>query len=269
MNDGGCLALTVGEPGRRVELRDLQSVSEAVGGALRALAREMGRFAPSALRLEIVGARPGSLVLDIQAVIEDEASDAGDRLLETFAGDMDGIVHNRFRTDMSTTLLSRYRRLIQAPSGTTPVRIIYRNTVVQLDAATRSGAELALRHTVAPGVTVVGTIEVVNVHKRPLTLSLYTKLEPRDRILCQFRADDLPDVVRCLQDRTLVRIRGTGSYGPVGLHPLDIEMDGPPEPVDYQPRALAAFVGRYDLVPRGMRAEEYVAELRDRAYAEG
>lgn len=268
MSHEGYLALTVGQSGSRADLRELQCVSEAVSNALTALAREMGCFDPAALRLEIVGARPGSLVLDIQPVIEGEAPDAGDRLLETFAGDIDGIVQNRFRTDMSTTLLSRYRRLIQAPSETTPVLIAYRNTVVRLDAETRSGAEVALKYTVAPGVSVVGTIEVVNVHRRPVTLSLYTKLEPRDRIECQFRPEHLPAVAHCLQERALVRVTGTGRYGPVGLHPLDIEMDGPPEPLDYQPGALAAFVGRYDLVPRGMRAEEYVAELRDRVYEE-
>ena len=79
MNGARSLALTVGGPGRHADLRELQSVSKAVNSALRALADEMGSIKPAALRLEIVRARSGSLVLDIQPVIEDAAPGAGDR----------------------------------------------------------------------------------------------------------------------------------------------------------------------------------------------
>jgi len=259
------LRVLVGEAGKRADLGEVERMAQSLRHALNALASEQ-REARVSLRFEVVEASIGSLQLGVAPVDSDILADT---LFGQFIQDIIGLKEGRFRPTMSSETLAEYRDLFKAPSSKTPVTYVYRDSQAVIDERARAMLEEKIISTRAYNISIIGTIESVSVHQQPYTCSLYTKLEPKQRIRCQFSAPMLYAVADALKSKRMVEVIGDAEYGFVGLYPIRLIMTQPPQPVEPDMDFLRKAVRSLDIVPEGMSISDYLDRIRgDYAEAE-
>ena len=136
---------------------------------------------------------------------------------------------------------------------------------VLFDAQSKAAFESALRGKLDPEVSVVGTIESVNVHQRPYRFSLYTKLAPRDRVECRFPEEMLEAVTGMLRSQAVVEVTGEGQFAPAGFYPLRIDVNGPIRSLSFSADSLLGYVRNHSLVKTGETLESVIDANRARA----
>ncbi len=252
------LRVRIGEAGQHADVREVQEVLEHLRKVLTTLWSELGGE-PVRPRFEIVEASAGSLTLGVAPTT---ATETPPQILSQFAEDIRDLAHLRFRPTMSSELLSEYRDLIKSPNPDTPIDYGYGNQWVRIDAATREQFEEAVIRTTAYEVSLMGTIESINIHRKPYSCSLYTKLPPHQRVRCTFEESVLHEIADALRRQCLVEVKGSAVYGPVGIYPLQLHILETPKPVEPNIEYLRQAVHSMDIVPDGMSIVEYVDQLR-------
>ena len=252
------LRVRIGEAEQHPELREVQEVLEHLRKVLTTLWSELGGE-PVRPRFEIVEASAGSLTLGVAPTT---AMETPPQLLSQFAHDLTELTQSRFRATMSSELLSEYRDLIKSPNPDTPIDYGYGDQWVRIDAATREQFEEAVIRTTAYEVSLMGTIESINIHRKPYSCSLYTKLPPHQRVRCTFEESLLHEIADALRKQCLVEVKGSAVYGPVGIYPLQLHILEAPKPVEPNLDYLRQAVHSMDIVPDGMSIVEYVDQLR-------
>ena len=262
MRRSSTLEISLGVEGRYAELIELRELSYHVHQSLKALAKELTGLEDPSIRFEIVGAKLSSLTLEVDPILAEELPLDKENFLNTFTTDLKDISQDKFRMNMSSNVLNNYRSLIHSPSKKTPVRISFGNVDVNIDEKVRERFEATVRRTISSRTSVIGTIESINIHTRPYTFSLYTKLEPRDRIECRFEEKLLPEIAEVLKSRSLAEGTGDGHFGPVGLYPLRIILKDSPKRIRFDPEHLRTFIRKFELVPKGKSLQEYLSDIR-------
>lgn len=263
--DPSILSLRLGGEDRNATLAELNDVAGHLCSALLTLSRELASDQDLTPRFEVVDARMGSLALAVRPVFEAGTDIEPETVLQTFVSDLEGIRADKFRPGLSTEQVRRYRSLVRCPREGSSFLISHGGATVLIDEQSKKAFESALRGKLAVNVSVVGTIESVNVHKRPYRFSLYTKLTPKDRVECLFPDDMLEAVTLLLRDQALVEVTGEGRFAPAGFFPLRLEVQRPLTPLSFSADALLAYVQSRSLVPPGRTVEDVIDENRERA----
>lgn len=254
------LTITVGIRGEQVDLNDVSQLANHFCKAIRELAREITGQENPRVDTPVVQVASGSVALTVEPI---SSGRDGERLplAEQVFEDISGIVAQTPRPTMSVDLYRAYTEVIRAPRNKMTYSVWYAQRSIVVDEQIRQQVRERSEHVCVPHTAVVGTIESVNIHRKPYVFMLYTKVEPRQHIECRFRNDDfLSTVTDILKSRKMAEVRGTAYYAPVGIFPLRMEVEEEPQKLEYAPENLLNYVGRLRIVPEGMTVEEYLQQ---------
>jgi hypothetical protein len=249
--------------GVSVTLADVRRLAGRCHRALADLASHLAVGDDAAMRFDVTKANVGSLSLEVHAVAEAPDSPDPDAVLSTFTSDMAGISQGRFRPGLTAALLSTYERLAKDFTNANEIlEIRCGDQAVTVNAEYEVGLAAALKEKIATGIELTGYLDAVIAHRPPFAFYLYPKLEPNHRIDCRFPPALRSSVAELLKDRSLVRVVGTASFGPIGIYPIRMDIEDRPERIDWNPAALIALLGALPIVPKGESAEIFLAARR-------
>lgn len=172
--------------------------------------------------------------------------------------------NGQFRPTMSSQTLAEYRELFKAPSQTVPVYYVYGEQETVIDEFARRLLEEKIVRTRAYDVSFIGTIESINIHQRPYSCALFTKLAPPQRIPCVFEDALIAPIAEALRSRQIVEVVGDAEYGPVGIYPLKLTIKHPPKLALPNKEFLRQVIHSVDILPEGYTIVEYLDELRQK-----
>lgn len=251
------LRVRIGEAGRYPELQALERLAERLRKTLNALYEELAE-SDSRPTFEIVEASTGSLQLGLAPRERDVAA----VLFPQFMQDIRMLRYAQFRPTMVSQTLAEYRELFKAPALEVPVYYEYGEQVAVIDDTARALLEEKIVRTRAHNVSFMGTIESVNIHRRPCSCSLFTKLSPSQRIPCVFAEELLEAIAEALRSRRVVEVVGDAEYGPVGVYPLKLTITEAPRVVEPDNEFLRKVIHSMDILPEGYTVVAYLDELR-------
>lgn len=256
------LSINLGEEGQPVDLALLETLGEELRAAFRELWEEGGGQAHPRIRFTIVDAAKGSLRLRLKPEVEGEGGPATTAIAESLVQDIEAIGESRPRANMRANLFRHYRALIDIGKKAGRLAIEAGGQEVVLDQSNEVRYEAALKEERAAAVVLAGHIETLNIHRRPWTFGLYTKLD-RQRVECRFADDMLGGITALMEEKAMAEVVGEATFGPVGLTPRQIELSQPPKRLVFDPEALLSFHRSVNLARPGESASDVLARIRE------
>lgn len=245
------------------KLSHLKDIGSQLQKTLNAVARNLTDNKDAYVDGDITEAVIGSLSLTLQTSVPSFVNVDPDTVCGTFLRDILDVRSQRFRPDMTPTLLQQYKTLINTlKSSHVEVKYRYADLEILIDDNFRRGFESASKERQAYDIEIVGRIEALNIHVEPHQFKLYPKYPNAEGILCQFSSVLLDPIADVLKRKEIVRVTGTGHFSPVGLYPLRIQLTKVPEPLTFNAEKLRSSIRQMDLVPLGMTPDEYLQSNR-------
>lgn len=240
-------------------LGDLKSVIEELQGAMGELAANLARKEEAKVDFEIVGAEVGSLALTLKPVPDPALGLAAPMLLRTFTKDLADIHEQRFRDDLTGPLAERYRGLVRGIGRRKlSAEIVFEQMPILIEETFQRSFEAAFKERVSMDAEIVGHLDAVRAHYEPYVFFLYPKLSGFGKVECRFPASMLEQVRPLL--KSLVRVRGNATFGPVGLYPSRVEVSEAPSRATFSKKWLMDQVGTFSQ----LRPGESIDDLLDR-----
>jgi hypothetical protein len=259
----GSLNVRLRTPEKRVTLAQVWRLADRFQRALSELASQLAGDSDSQVVFEVTEAKVGSLDLAVRAVALAPVAPDPDTVLATFAEDLDWIRNQRFRPGMTAALLSTYQKLVRDfTTRQETIEISYRDQAVKIDKQYEVSLEVALKEKVASEIVIAGYLDAVLAHKPPFAFYLYPKLDQAHRIECRFPEALRAAVADVLKQRSVVRVSGTGYFGPIGIYPNRIDVDQAPERLAWNPEAFLALLGSLPIVPKGVSVADFLDRSR-------
>jgi hypothetical protein len=256
------LHVRLGTPDAPVELGMFEQFAEHLRGAFRELAREGGAEGKVQVRFDIRDAQKGSLVLALEPRLTGEGLITTEEIVDTLIDDINSLADDTPRPTIGTSLLQQYRALVSVAQKAGGLQVRYRQRETMIGPEQEVAFRAVLKEQPEAGATVVGTIEMVNIHARPWKFGLYTKLD-HERVECLFSEPMLDRVFQLMERKATVEVRGEAQYGPVGATPRTILLDAPPIALEFDPRALLAYRRSADFLRFGETEVEAVGRVRE------
>lgn len=255
--------LSLGSPGEPVDLLLLEQLAEALRGTFRELIRERTGDGKVQMSLRVRDASKGSINLVLEPEIAGMETAAVDQVTQSLIDDINDLGEGHPRSTMSSGLLNQYRGIvgIARKAGRLEVKA-GQNAQASINSGNLVSLEANLKEEPTPDTRVVGRIESVNIHRKPWTCGVYTKLD-QERVECRFDETMLDQVLALLESKAWAEIVGEGRYGPVGTTPRQVEMQEPPRALVFDPQALRAFRRSANIVRVGERTDEALLRIRE------
>lgn len=260
--DSGLFTVRLGRPDEPVDLSLLEQLAVRLRGAFREIVREQTGDGKAQIRLLVRDAKKGSIVLSVQPEMEGEGVPPVANVAHTLIEDINALGERSARPDMSANLLGHYREMVKIGERAGRLEIGYDGASSTLGPENQIAFEAAIREQPEAGVELVGTIETVNIHSRPWTFGIYTKLD-RQRVECRFSEGMLDVVLQLMDARSLVQVKGEGRFGPVGITPRAIELTEPPAALQFDPDALRSYRRSADIAREGESSSAAILRIRE------
>lgn len=257
------LHVRLGRPEVPVDLQLLEGLAEHLRAAFREILGE-GAQGKTRVQLLVRDVRHGSLCLAVEpSFIGDHPGDAG-AVSQTLIDDLNSLEQETARPTIGSNLLAHYKALVDIGMKAGGLELRYLGSIASVSEESGVAFQAVLRDQPEAGSCVAGWIEVVNIHHRPWTFSLYTKLD-RQRVECRFQEEDLECILDLMERKALVEAVGEGRYGPVGVTPRQVDLSEPPRALVSDPEALLSFRRSAEITHPGETAAAALARIRTEA----
>ncbi len=256
------LTIRLGVPGEPVDLSLLEQLAERLRAAFREIGKEHAGDSKAQVAFLVRDVQKGSIVLSIEPRMQGDDGPSAGSVARQLIDDINALGEQKPRPDMSVNLIGQYRELIRIGERAGHLAIGFDGHAFELGPDNRLEFEAALREQPEPGVEIVGTIETVNIHHRPWSFGLYTKLD-RQRVECRFAEPMLEEVLRLMDSQSLVLVKGEARFAVVGITPRTIEITEPPSALKFQPDELLSFRRSADIVREGETAAAAISRIRE------
>lgn len=255
------LRVRLGKPGSPVDLSLVEQLAEHLRGAFREIAAQLTGDGKLAVRFDVCDVASGSLILSLRPSLGGTDLVTAAAVTQLLIDDINAIAQDRPRPTMGTGLLNQYRGLLEVGERAGHLEFASDGTEAVIDIENRLAIESALSEQLEPNTSVVGHIETVNIHRRPWTFGLYTKLD-RERVDCRFTESILEQVLSLMEAKALVEVTGEGRFGPAGVTPRQIEVSLVPQALNFDEQTLRTFFRSADLARAGESSADVVARVR-------
>ena len=250
------LGLTLRSGDQPVLLGDLKNAIEELQGAISELAANLSRKEGAKVDFEIIGAEIGSLSLTLKPVPDPSLHIEAPQLLQVFTKDLDDIRQHKFRDDISGPLTERYRGFVRGIGRRKlTAEIVFEDRPILIDETFSRSFEAAFKERVSMEAELVGHLDAIRAHYEPFVFYLYPKLSGFGKIECRFPLTMLEQVRPMLKN--LVRVKGTATYGPIGLYPSRVEITEAPSIATFSKDWLLSQIGTFNQ----LRQNETVTDL--------
>lgn len=165
---------------------------------------------------------------------------------------------------MSANLLNQYREIVRISQRAGRLQIGYDEKSLVIGRENEILFESAIKEHIEAGAQIVGGIETVNIHSKPWTFGLYTKLD-RQRVECRFPSELLNGILQLMDTRALVEITGEAKFSPVGITPRTMEIQEAPIALEFDIKRLLAFRRSIDIAENGESAADAIGRIREEA----
>jgi uncharacterized membrane protein len=236
----GLLTVRLGRPGEAVDLVLFEQLAERLRSAFREIVREHSRHERPQVRLLIRDAQKGSIVLMVEPQLEGADVQDVSQIARTLIEDINALGQQRARPDMAANLFGHYREMVRIAEQAGGLEMGFDGSKTIVGPGEQIAFQTAVREQPEAGVEIVGTIETVNIHGRPWTFGLYTKLD-RQRVECRFPDSMLETILRLMDARTLVCVQGEGRFAMAGITPRSLEVTEAPVGLQFVPETLRAY----------------------------
>ena len=248
------LHVRLGSPDNPVDLGLVEQLAEHLRGAYRELVQERGGSRVH-VRFEVTNATKGSLILDLVPQLTGDDLPETTEVTQALINDIESLALDQPRPTMGSGLLNQYRALVDIAQKAGRLEVGHDASSTAIGPENQIVFEAALKESPEPDTLVVGAIETVNIHRRPWTFGLYSKLD-RERIECRFEEHLLETVLALMEEKAVVEVIGEGRFGPAGVTPRQIEVVEVPRKIVADADRLRAFRRSLDLQTVRMDAAE-------------
>lgn len=245
-----------------MDLSLLEQLAERIRGAFREIVREQTGDTKAQIRLLVRDAHKGSIVLSMEPELTGDDVPSAAEVARTLIADINSLATDHARPNMSANLLGQYREMVKIGQRAGRLELGYEGATSTVGPENQIAFEAAIREQPEAGIQMVGTIETVNIHQRPWTFGLYTKLD-RQRVECRFDEAILGEVLQLMNEKTLVQVAGEGRFAAVGITPRVIELDAAPVPLAFDAEALRSYRRSADIAKEGESAADALVRIRE------
>lgn len=255
------LNIRLGEGDGPLDFALVEQLSEHLRGVYREIARELGAEGRIQVAFHLRDASKGSLNLVLEPHIEGDNVPEVALVSQTLIEDINRVGDANLRPTAGSNLVAKYRALLQVAERANGLVFEQGGNIAAISSGKFTSFEASLAEDPEPDTVVVGTIETVNIHRRPWTFGLYQKLD-RQRVECVFDEPMLQTVLDLMESKALVEVTGEGKFGPVGITPRLLEVLATPKALVFDPDFLLSLPGTLNLAEEGETASDVVERNR-------
>lgn len=252
----------LGEPDTPVDLLLLEQLAEHLRSAFREIVREQSGDEKVQVRFLVQDARKGSIVLALLPALIGADMPPAAEIARTLISDINALRTETARPTMSANLLGQYREMVKIGQKAGRLEIGFEGNESKIGPENQVAFEAAVRDQPEPDTHIVGTIESVNIHRRPWHFGLYTKLDGQ-RVECRFEDSMLEDVLRLMEEKAVADVVGEGKFAAVGITPRSIELTQPPRGLAFDADELRSFHRSAGIANEGESAADALLRVRE------
>jgi len=256
------LSVRIGRADEPIDLMLLEQLAERLRSAFREITRERSGNSKAQVTFLVHEIRKGSIVLMVEPLVEGEGVPSAQEVAGTLISDINDLGERRARANMSANLLGHYREIVKISERAGKLELGFDGSLTTLGPENQVAFDAALREQPEAGVEIVGTIETLNIHTRPWRFGLYTKLD-RQRVECRFSDEMLDDVLKPMDLKTLVLVRGEARFAQVGITARTIDLTLPPVPLTFDSGLLRSYRRGSNIALEGETAADAIVRIRE------
>ncbi len=260
--EGTVLHLSLGTPGSDLDLMLVEQLAETLRGAFETLLRERTGKRINHVQFILKAVSAGSLNLTLEPRADEaDGIDLGG-IAETLIADINSLASDTPRQTMGSGLVDRYRALVGVARKAGRLELRTDLNRVTLDPPSLPLFDAALKEEPEPNTRIIGVIESLNIHRKPWTFGLYTKLD-QERVVCRFAEPMLEQVLHHMETGAQAEVVGEGRFGPVGLTPRQLDVLVISTAVEFSEQTLLSYHRSSSIVRAGENSEDALARVRE------